>query len=447
MTIAGIIAEYDPFHNGHKYLTDCVRAELSPHAVVVVMSGNFTQRGMPAVLDKFTRARLAVECGGADLVLELPTVFAVNGATEFAKGGVRVLKGLGCVTHLAFGSESGNVKALQQAAELSVNEDADFKAKIACFSSKGLSYPAAYAKAFSERFPAFEGLFDNAPNDMLAREYLKQDLLQNAGLTPFAVKRVGAGHDVYGGKDQTEDKAKDSEIKSEKAFVSASIIRASLQNNVDIKHIIDDAPKPVYNALDILSKTGPAARSPHSLRCRRSSLWGCPSSRHPFWMQMQSAYFDLLLYKLVTTPESEIANILSAGEGIENNLKEAVKKAETLDELIRTASSKRFTYARVSRVLAQLLLGITKDDYYLADRGDLAYARVLAFNEKGAEVLKTAKETASIPVYSNLNKQLAPDAHERFMLDIDMRSSDIYSILSGNTIYGGSDLVNIPKLQ
>ena len=162
---------------------------------------------------------------------------------------------------------------------------------------------------------------------------------------------------------------------------------------------------------------------------------------------MQSAYFDLLLYKLVTTPESEIANILSAGEGIEYSLKEAAKKAETLDELIKTASSKRFTYARVSRVLAQLLLGITKDDYYLADRGDLAYARVLAFNEKGADVLKTAKETSAIPVYSNLNKQLAPDAHERFMLDIDKRSSDIYSIISGKTIYEGSDLVNIPKLQ
>ncbi len=412
MTIAGIIAEYDPFHNGHKYLTDCVRAELSPHAVVVVMSGNFTQRGMPAVLDKFTRARLAVECGGADLVLELPTVFAVNGATEFAKGGVRVLKGLGCVTHLAFGSESGNAEALQKAAELTAQEDGDFKALIEKYSAEGLSYPAAYSRALGERFPAFKGMFDSAPNDMLAREYLKQNKSQKAGLTPLAVKRVGAVHDVYGGGYAAEN--------AEKSFSSASAIRSALQSCVDIKQIIDTVPGPVFDALN-KTKTGDA---------------------DPFQI-----YFDLLRYKLIVTPESEIANLLSAGEGIEYNLKEAIKKAETLDQLIKQTSSKRFTYARVSRVLAQLLLDITKGDYYLADRGNLAYARVIAFNQKGAEVLRTAKETASVPVFSNLNKQLAPDAHERFMLDIDCRSSDIYSILCGKTIYEGSDLVKVPKLQ
>ena len=410
MTIAGIIAEYDPFHNGHKYLTDCVRAELSPHAVVVVMSGNFTQRGMPAVLDKFTRAKLAVECGGADLVLELPAVFAVNGASEFAKGGIRVLKGLGCVSHIAFGSESGNAEMLQKAAELTVREDADFKAAIVRFSAGGLSYPAAYAKAFSERFPAFAGMFDGASNDMLAREYLKQNILQEAGLVPFAVKRKGAGHDVYGDGDP--------ELEASYEIASASQLRLSLQSDVDIKQIIDYTPAAVSGAL------------------KSSDIY-----------VLYERYFDLLRYKLAISSEADIANVLNAGEGIENSLKEAVKTASSLQELIFVARSKRFTWARVSRVLAQLLLGITKDDYYLADRGELAYARVLAFNEKGADVLKTAKETAKVPVYTNINKQLAPDAHERFMLDIDRRSSDIYSILSKKTLYEGSDLVNIPKLQ
>jgi len=425
MTIAGIIAEYDPFHNGHKYLTDCVRAELSPHAVVVVMSGNFTQRGMPAVLDKFTRARLAVECGGADLVLELPTVFAVNGATEFAKGGVRVLKGLGCVTHLAFGSESGNAEALQKAAELSVNEDDDFKAAVQRFSAAGLSYPAAYSRAFSERFPAFKGMFDGASNDVLAREYLKQNILQNAGLVPLAVKRVGAGHDVYGGAAQSLNCG---DSVSEE-FTSASRIRIALQNDVDINSIINTMPKSVLDTL--IAGDAPLGHPSRNIDLRI----------------LYHQYFDLLRYKLIISTEAEIANILSAGEGIENNLKEAVKRAETLDELIRTASSKRFTYARVSRILAQLLLGISKDDYCLADRSDLAYARVLAFNEKGADVLKTAKETAAIPVYSNLNKQLIADANERFMLEIDRRSTDIHSILSGKTVYEGSDLVNVSKMQ
>ena len=131
MSVAGIIAEFDPFHNGHQYLIDTVRRELSPRAVVCVMSGQFTQRGEPAILDKFTRANLAVQ-GGADLVVELPVCCAVNAAREFAFGGVRTLHLLGFVTHLAFGSETGDVKLLERAAELALKENDAFR-KALCF--------------------------------------------------------------------------------------------------------------------------------------------------------------------------------------------------------------------------------------------------------------------------------------------------------------------------
>lgn len=411
MTAAGIIAEYDPLHNGHKYLTERVRAELSPHAVVVVMSGNFTQRGMPAVLDKFTRAELAVGCGAADLVLELPALYAVNGATEFARGGVRVLKGLGCITHIAFGSESGNAEALVKAAELTAHEDAEFKAAMARASAEGYSYPAAYSKAFGERFPDLAGMFDKAPNDMLAREYLKQDILQSAGLKPIAVKRRGAAHDVFGGSDPAP-------ADTSGGFVSASRIRTLAQNEVDRINIIDSMPPAVFEAL------------------KRADI-----------VQLKERYFNIVRYKLVESSEEDIAAVLSAGEGIEYALKGSLKKASSLNELIANAASRRFTYARVSRVLAQLLLGISKELYALAERGDIAYARVLALNERGAEILKTAKKTAEIPVYSRFSRHAERSAREGFMLSAERRASEVYSIISGRTLYDGSELVNTPKLQ
>ena len=175
MSVAGIIAEFDPFHNGHQYLIDTVRRELSPRAVVCVMSGNFTQRGEPAILDKFTRAQLAVK-GGADLVVELPVCCAVNAAREFAFGGVRTLHLLGFVTHLAFGSETGDVKLLEHAAELALKENDAFRKALKGQMEAGRPYGTAYARALIAvlgpeiaDFPDFP-----ASNDILALEYIKQ---------------------------------------------------------------------------------------------------------------------------------------------------------------------------------------------------------------------------------------------------------------------------------
>ena len=195
MSVAGIIAEFDPFHNGHQYLIDTVRRELSPRAVVCVMSGNFTQRGEPAILDKFTRAQLAVK-GGADLVVELPVCCAVNAAREFAFGGVRTLHLLGFVTHLAFGSETGDVNLLERAAELALKENDAFRKALKGQMEAGRPYGTAYTRALKAvlgpeiaDFPDFP-----ASNDILALEYIKQLKQGISDMQPYAVKRAGAGH-------------------------------------------------------------------------------------------------------------------------------------------------------------------------------------------------------------------------------------------------------------
>ncbi len=178
MRTVGVIAEFNPFHKGHKYLFDAIRAELDPDGIVCVMSGDFVQRGCPALSDKWTRAKAAV-CEGADLVLELPTVFALSAAPDFAFGAVKILDQLGCVSDLAFGSESGDLTELEAIAKINTENDPALKAAL----KEGLSYPVALARAIGR---------DLEPNDILAVEYLRAC----GSLKPHAVKRRGMGHRV-----------------------------------------------------------------------------------------------------------------------------------------------------------------------------------------------------------------------------------------------------------
>jgi len=176
MKNVGVIAEFNPFHNGHKYLFDAIREELNPDGIVCVMSGDFVQRGYPAVTDKWARARAAVSCG-ADLVLELPTVFALSSAADFAYGGIKILEGLGCVSDFAFGSETADLASLEKLASLDSENSDEIKALL----KEGLSYPAAISR--------FTGV-ELGSNDILGVEYLRA----NSKMTPHAIKRKGRGH-------------------------------------------------------------------------------------------------------------------------------------------------------------------------------------------------------------------------------------------------------------
>lgn len=367
MKTAGIVSEFNPFHNGHKYLIDSVRAQHSPDAVVCIMSGDFVQRGGPAVLSKWDRAAMAVACG-ADLVVELPAVYAVSGASHFAKGAVRIMKGLG-LDIIAFGSESGSLIELESKLHDGELTPMDIK---------------------------------NRPNDILALEYIKQNAVQNAGLQEYTVLRVGAGHDSG---------------KIVQNSASASFIRKMLSESGKSAEIDGFMPS---EALDIL---------------RSSCL--CIKEAEARW-------FDLIRWALLDKCPEEISALPAAYGGIEYRLKEAVLKASSLDELILSAKAKRYAYAGLSRLVTQLILGISRETVLQADEACLAYARVLAFSRAGSALLKEKRKSASIPVITNIGKNLEAGAPQRLLLDIDTKAADIYSILLNQSIYQNSDYVRHP---
>ena len=403
MKTAGIICEFDPFHNGHARLIKEIR-ERGFDSVVCVMSGDFVQRGGPAMWDKFARARAAVSCG-ADLVLELPAVYAVNSADWFARGGVRVLKGLGCVDAIAFGSECGDAEKLARAAKQMLDEGDAFGEAIKSFLGQGESYPSAYQKAAELVFQGFDSSLLGSPNDVLALCYLRENARQKAGLQPVAVKRFGPAH----GSDTAES-----------GFASASLIRDLILGG--------SGEWNSFVPSEALTVLGPLTESPDKLTFR------------------SERFFALVRKQILDSSEEELSKICEVSEGLENRLKDASERAKDLNELVLGVKASRYTYARVMRVLTQLILGIDKDLLRETDGSGYAYARVLALGGRGSEVLKSAKEKGSIPVYSNINKNVPADAPELKTLGVDISSGDTYSIICGRAIAEYSDRVQIPNM-
>ena len=403
MDIAGIICEFDPFHNGHAYLISKAR-EQGASGIVCVMSGDFMQRGGPALCDKFLRAQAAVRCG-ADLVLELPAVYAVNSADFFAGGGIRVLNGLGCVDSIVFGSESGDAAKLLDIARVTAYETEEFSEALKAALGNGASYPAAYDSALAKVYPELDYSVLRGPNDTLAVCYLREIIRQEAGIEAVAVKRTGAGH----GSTVVSDE-----------YASATLIREMIQSgNEGWKDLVPGAVIDILDTPDC---------SPEALKLRNER------------------FFAIVRHALLAAGADGLQKIPEISEGLENRLLEQASYASDIDELVEGTVSGRYTSSRVMRVLTQLILGIDKDTVAYAERNVTAYAKVLAFNGKGAEILKAAKENGAIPVYSNINKNLEPDAPELPVLDVDIRSADIYSMICGRPVAEFSDKVQVPKL-
>jgi len=385
LNVTGIIAEYNPFHQGHQYHLEESRRITQADCVVAVMSGDFTQRGEPTVLDKWTRAATAVE-NGVDLVLEMPFVFACNNAEYFAHGGIAVLAGLGCVTHFCFGSEQGDINRLVQAAKILSLETDDFRERIRHFLDLGYSYPKARYEAMAVK-NADEASVLLSPNNILGVEYLKQWLSIPNDMQPVTIKREGAGY-----HDQNLKKGK---------YPSASGIRKFLAETEDRDLLRSLVPEKTF----LLMKEKP--------------------------LLFHAALYPLIFYKILTSERQELAAVLSAGEGLENRLKEALKDATDLEDLIRRVKSKRYTETRICRLLVHTLLDLKKDVFFRFLEEDTLYARVLAFSGRGAELLRQVKkkEQNKIPIITNINKDIAWDSPLREMLSYDVLASDLCNLL------------------
>ncbi len=368
MNISGIISEYNPFHMGHKHHIDQTRRLLGEDCgVICVMSGNFVQRGEPAAFTKNARAACAIH-GGADLVLELPLPWALSSAEGFARGAVGVLGATGVVSHLSFGSESGNVEELDSAARTLLRPEMDAIIRKAL--EEGVSYAAA-------RQSAAESLCGRAmpelksPNNILGIEYIKAIYEQRLAVKPVTVKRIGAGHDQRGGGE----------------IPSASELRSRLRNG---ESILSNMPPLCAEVLEreIFHGRGPV---------------------------MGAALDTALVSRLRMLPQSTYESLPDAGEGLGARLFKAARTETSVDGVIAAAATKRYAISRLRRMLMCAALGIKAGD---AD-GIPPYIRVLAASEKGCGLLKKMRERSSLPIISkpaDINS-LGAEARECFALE------------------------------
>jgi len=417
MRVLGIIAEYNPFHNGHLYhLRESVRL-VSPDYTVCVMSGNFTQRGEPAMADKWIRAEMAVR-NGIDLVIELPFAFACNNAEYFAAGAVDILNRLGCVTHLSFGSEAGELDPLLAASEYLAYEEEDLKKSIREFSDKGVSYPRARYEAVRKcRGDSCSGVLKSA-NNILAVEYLKQLRLTNSRMEPITIKRYGPGY---------------LEKASFENIASATAIRHFMREGGGADGI-SGSPDGSYGDLNRIAEFVPD----ETFQVLKSIKRGVNVSFNDF--------YPLLAYRILTGDPKELGAILSATEGLENRVRKAVHRSADMDTLINAVRSKRYTLTRIQRLFAHTLIRFDKESFRHILERRINYARVLGISKAGAALLKRIKKEklASIPVLTNINRQIPADAEERKLLRFDIAASDIYNLIAYGETYFHSDYVMKP---
>lgn len=406
MKVLGIIAEYNPFHNGHLYHLKESVGIADPDYTVCVMSGNFMQRGEPAITDKWNRAEMAVK-NGIDLVLELPFAFACNNAEYFAYGAVDILNRIGCVTHLSFGSEAGDLSALMKTAGFLTHESDELKAGIREYSEQGLSFPKARYEAVRKCMGEDCSDVLKSANNILAVEYLKQLQLSESSIEPLTIKRYGTG---YHDKETFED------------IASATAIRHKIGKTGSSEDVFEFIPTATYQVLKSIDK-------------------GVNTIFDDF--------YKLLIYKILTSETEELRAILSATEGLENRVKNAVSRSVDMDSLIKSVLSKRYTDTRIRRLMSHILIGLKKESFREIIDKRINYARVLGFSRKGAELLKQIKkeEQNTIPVLTNINRETDREADEWKLLRYDVTASDVYNLAVHGEIYSCSDYVMKPYMD
>ena len=376
MKVSGIVCEYNPFHNGHLYHIRKTRENGATH-IVAVMSGNFVQRGDVAVIDKLERARLAVR-SGADLVIELPVQYSLASAENFAAGAVYLLDSLGAVDEISFGSECGDAKKLLKAMKTVDMASITHSEEIKSIMEKGYTYPRALNSVVNGYDPESASIIAE-PNNTLAVEYLRALKKFSSDMSPFTVKRKNVRHDDDGTAD---------------GFASASNLREMIGQGISVGEFTT-------------AEWAEAIKSAVS-KGESASL---------------SRLERVILYKLRSSTVEDIEQICDVGQGLEHRIYGA-RMAGSIDELLFTVKTKRYTMARIRRIMLALLIGITKEDMEQLP----PYGRILAFNERGREILARAKDKAKIPFASSIAKlSQLNDTAERFA-ELEIRASDIYGL-------------------
>ncbi len=376
MKICACICEYNPFHLGHLKHIDYIKNCLGAEKIIVVMSGNFTQRGEPALLDKFTRAKHAV-IAGADLVIELPTVFATANAETFATGAVNLINSLGCVDGICFGVESGDKTAYLTLAKAMCDESKEFKKALKEKLDGGISLAKAKFEALKSLGKTeFDANLISSPNNILGLEYTKALIKNNSKIEIYPMLRDGDHNDVT--------------LKS--GITSATSIRETLKTG-NKKKVKKNIPKFVYEDL----------------------------TEYPF------AFDKLITSSVIRANTEDLAKIQDCTEGLENRIKALSKDNHTVTELVEKVSTKRYPASRVRRILTANLLGIDKD-LVLDCLKQKTYVKILAVNKDCKDLISQLCQTAQVPVLTRKSDVMLLKKTALKAFEIDVLANDLYSL-------------------
>ena len=390
--VLGIVSEYNPFHNGHLLHLQDSKKLTHTDFTIAVMSGNFVQRGDTSIVDKWTKTEMALKAG-IDLVVELPTLYAISSAENFAEGAIKILNSLGIVDYVSFGSEIGEISPLNDVAQVLYKEPKEFSTLIARQLRSGLSYPKARELAIQMYFGSsqkYTEILEN-PNNILGIEYLKALKKYKSPIRPITLKRKYSDYNS-------------ADVKS--GIASATAIRTMLQNNKNIHYVV---PFETYELLEEKKKNEQIITS-------------------------LSVFSKEIIYTLRKMTLSEIASLPDVSEGLENKIKSAVNTSNTLEDLISKIKSKRYTQTRIQRILLYALLNISAKDMNMS-RKQMPYIRVLGFNKHGKKIISAiANNNPKLQIIVSVKKFMEnnTDKHLHTMMSKDIFATNVYTLGYGN---------------
>lgn len=387
MKIASTIVEYNPLHNGHLYSLKKIKETSNCDATLCIMSGNFVQRGEPALIDKWTRTEMALK-SGVDLVIELPAAFALSSAEFFAFGAVSILNDLNCIDYLYFGSECGDIHALYEIAKILNNEDYTFKKILKNYLDKGLSYPLARDTTLIDYLNIKNINIDQSiiksSNNILGIEYIKALIKLNSKIQPQTIKRIGQDYNS---------------TKLQNDFASATGIRRALKECNDITTLKSYMPDSSFNIFKDLYDNN-------------------------YKFVFADEIFNYIKFKVLTSKHLSF-NIPDCNDGLDNRIIKALETSNSLEECINNIKTKRYTRTRICRILMQYFIGFEDFDIAYMRTQKPTYARVLGFNNKGIEVMREIKNKSDLNLIVKTPKNSIDELHL-----LDIQSTKAYSLLN-----------------
>ena len=426
--VLGIIAEYNPFHNGHLYHLEASKKLTGADYTVAIISGNFTQRGSTSIVDKWSKTKMALE-NGIDLVIELPVMYSISSAENFADGAIKILNSLGIVNYLSFGTETSDISILNNIANILYSEPEKYKKLLSIELEKGLSFPKARENALLDyiknsddivpenRIIDFEkyGKVLSSPNNILGIEYLKALKKYKSSINPVCISRFATDYN-------STKLSKIDNLTSNcnpQNFASATAIRELIKNkNFDtIKNVI---PLESYSILMDCINSGCVAPD---LNCFEKEI----------------------IFTLRKMSIEQIANLPDVSEGLEFSIKKAVNSCNNINNFLDIVKSKRYTVTRLQRILLYALLGISKEDMQLSKKVEKPYVRVLGFNDNGKKLVsEIATKNPELKLITSVKKFVDSNSNKdlQIIFDKDVLATDVYSLAFENNSLANLDFKN-----